>query len=87
MKIYSGSSLICSGKTETDSSGTRDYSTDFLLSRYLKTKTRQIRLLLSWVVSCCVWRFFPLQASQKIELWLTCSGVGCYGVYCAGAHN
>ncbi|EII0317280.1 hypothetical protein LGP95_003467 [Salmonella enterica] len=49
MKIYSGSSLICSGKTEADSFGTRDHSTDFLLSRYLKSKTRQIRQLLSLV--------------------------------------
>lgn len=36
INISSGLSLICYRITEADSSGTRDYSTDFLLSRYLK---------------------------------------------------
>lgn len=36
INISSGLSLICSGKTEADSFGTRDYSTYFFPPRYVK---------------------------------------------------
>lgn len=42
INISSGLSLICYRITGTDSSGTRDHSTDFLLSRYVKFHVNRI---------------------------------------------